>query len=65
MDRETYHYTDEKKDIFFQSAVVDVNNTSGFGSLNNPPMVAMFTYHDMKRKKLAKLTISHKVLPIQ
>ena len=32
--------------IFSGSAVVDVNNTSGFGSTKNPPMVAMFTYHN-------------------
>lgn len=39
-------YPDEKGYIFSGSAVVDVNNTSGFGSLKNPPIVAMFTYHD-------------------
>ena len=44
-------YPDEKGYIFSGSAVVDVKNTSGFGSLKNPPMVAMFTYHDMKKEK--------------
>ena len=44
-------YPDEKGYIFSGSAVVDVKNTSGFGSLENPPMVAMFTYHDMKKEK--------------
>ncbi len=44
-------YPDEKGYIFSGSAVVDVKNTSGFGSLQNPPMVAMFTYHDMKKEK--------------
>ena len=32
--------------IFSGSAVVDHKNTSGFGSVENPPLVAMFTYHD-------------------
>lgn len=44
-------YPDEKGYIFSGSAVVDVKNTSGFGSLKNPPMVAMFTYHDIKKEK--------------
>lgn len=44
-------YPDEKGYIFSGSAVVDVNNTSGFGSLKNPPIVAMFTYHDMVKEK--------------
>jgi len=37
--------------IFSGSAVVDLNNTSGFGSADNPPIVAMFTYHDAKAEK--------------
>ncbi|WP_268964659.1 glycoside hydrolase family 32 protein [Rheinheimera sp. UJ63] len=37
---------DEKGMIFSGSAVVDWHNTSGFGSAENPPIVAMFTYHD-------------------
>ncbi|MGB3774190.1 MAG: glycoside hydrolase family 32 protein [Leeuwenhoekiella sp.] len=32
--------------IFSGSAVVDKENSSGFGSAENPPMVAMFTYHN-------------------
>jgi fructan beta-fructosidase len=31
--------------------VVDVNNTSGFGTLKNPPMIAIFTYHNMEIEK--------------
>ncbi|MEO5979581.1 MAG: glycoside hydrolase family 32 protein [Chryseolinea sp.] len=38
--------------IFSGSAVVDKTNTSGFGSAENPPMVAMFTYHNASREKL-------------
>lgn len=44
-------YPDEKGYIFSGSAVVDVNNTSGFGSIKNPPIVAMFTYHDAVKAK--------------
>ncbi len=32
--------------IFSGSAVADVKNTSGLGSAENPPLVAIFTYHD-------------------
>ncbi len=44
-------YPDEKGYIFSGSAVVDLKNTSGFGSLKNPPIVAMFTYHNPKKEK--------------
>jgi fructan beta-fructosidase len=32
--------------IFSGSAVIDIKNTSGFGSVEKPPMVAIFTYHN-------------------
>lgn len=44
-------YPDEKGYIFSGSAVVDEKNTSGFGSVENPPIVAIFTYHDMLKEK--------------
>lgn len=47
-------YPDEKGYIFSGSAVVDLQNTSGFGSLENPPIVAMFTYHDPVKEKAGK-----------
>ena len=31
--------------IFSGSAVMDTNNTSGLGSLENPPMIAMYSGH--------------------
>lgn len=39
-------YPDSLGYIFSGSAVVDWNNTSGLGDKANPPMVAIFTYHD-------------------
>jgi fructan beta-fructosidase len=47
-------YPDENGGIFSGSAVVDSNNTSGFGSLDNPPLVAIFTYHDMEGEKAGR-----------
>lgn len=40
-------YPDEKGYIFSGSAVVDKDNTSGLGTQENPPLIAIFTYHDM------------------
>lgn len=37
--------------IFSGSAVVDLNNTSGLGTEENPPIVALFTYHDAEAEK--------------
>ncbi|MGB3607571.1 glycoside hydrolase family 32 protein [Psychroserpens sp.] len=37
---------DDKGYIFSGCVVVDHHNTSGFGSLNQIPVVAIFTYHD-------------------
>ncbi|MCB9317475.1 MAG: glycoside hydrolase family 32 protein, partial [Lewinellaceae bacterium] len=39
-------YPDSLGYIFSGSAVVDWNNTSGFGKDGAPPLVAIFTYHD-------------------
>ena len=39
-------YPDELGYIFSGSAVVDWNNTSGFGDGENIPLVAIYTYHD-------------------
>lgn len=47
-------YPDSLGLIFSGSAVADVNNTSGFGSKENPPLVAIFTYHSMEKEKAGK-----------
>ena len=39
-------YPDSLGYIFSGSAVVDKNNTSGFGKNGQPPLVAIFTHHD-------------------
>lgn len=41
--------------IFSGSAVVDINNTSGLGTKENPPMIAIFTYHNMEIEKAGKI----------
>ncbi|WAJ71980.1 glycoside hydrolase family 32 protein [Catenovulum adriaticum] len=41
-------HPDEKGWIYSGSAVLDKDNTSGLGTTNNPPLVAIFTYHDKK-----------------
>ncbi len=35
--------TDEQEDVFSGSVVVDKDNSSGFGTAENPPMVAIYT----------------------
>lgn len=44
-------YPDNLGMIFSGSAVMDKNNSSGFGATDNPPMVAIFTYHDAEGDK--------------
>ncbi len=41
-------YPDSLGYIFSGSAVVDWKNTSGFGTAQTPPIVAIYTYHDPK-----------------
>jgi fructan beta-fructosidase len=48
-------YPDSLGYIFSGSAVIDFNNTSGFGKNGRPPMVAIFTYHnDLLEKQKQK-----------
>lgn len=44
-------YPDSLGYIFSGSAVVDYNNTSGFGKNGKIPLVAIFTHHDPKGEK--------------
>lgn len=44
-------YPDSLGYIFSGSAVIDSNNTSGFGKNGKIPMVAIFTHHDPKGEK--------------
>lgn len=48
-------YPDELGYIFSGSAVIDTQNSSGLGSKENPPMVAIFTYHNMEFEKAGKI----------
>ena len=47
-------YPDSLGYIFSGSAVVDENNTSGFGKDGEPPLVAMFTSHYMAGEKAGR-----------
>ena len=43
-------YPDEHGSIFSGSAVLDKHNSSAFGTDVNPPLIALFTSHDAKKK---------------
>lgn len=47
-------YPDSLGYIFSGSAVVDRNNTSGFGKNGRVPLVAIFTYHNMAGEKAGR-----------
>ena len=44
-------YPDSLGLIFSGSAVLDANNSSGLGTKENSPLVAVFTYHSMEKEK--------------
>jgi levanase/fructan beta-fructosidase len=50
-------YPDEMGYIFSGSAVVDHNNTSGFGQDGKTPIVAIFTHHNMEKEKAAQVDV--------
>src|SRR2546421_4306358 len=47
-------YPDKLGTIFSGSAILDVNNTSGFGQNGKPPLVAIFTQHDADGEKAGR-----------
>jgi fructan beta-fructosidase len=47
-------YPDSLGWIFSGCAVADLKNTSGFGTRDNPPLVAIYTYHDSNGEKAGK-----------
>ena len=48
-------YPDSLGYIFSGSAVVDSNNSSGFGKDGKIPLVAIFTYHDAEGEKAGRI----------
>ena len=55
-------YPDSLGYIFSGSAVVDAQNTSGFGKNGQVPLVAMFTHHDPKGEKAGSATYQNQSL---
>lgn len=49
--KKTALFPDKLGLIFSGSAVVDIENTSGIGTKENPAMIAVFTYHNMESEK--------------
>lgn len=47
-------YPDSLGCIFSGSAVIDKKNTSGLGTLEMPPMVAVYTYHNMAAERAGR-----------
>jgi len=48
-------FPDEHGTIFSGSAVADLRNTSGLGTIDNPPLVAIFTYHNAEAEKRGEI----------
>ncbi len=55
-------YPDSLGYIFSGSAVIDKTNTSGFGKVGKPPMVAIFTHHNMNGEKNGTSTFQNQSL---
>lgn len=52
-------YPDSLGYIFSGSAVVDWENSSGFGAKDNPPIVAIYTYHDPAGEKSGRIDFQY------
>ncbi len=55
-------YPDSLGYVFSGSCVVDHQNTSGFGTNENPPMVAIFTYHNQKWADNGRLDFQYQAI---
>ena len=55
-------YPDSLGFIFSGSAVVDHENTSGLGSKENPPMVAIYTYSNQKEEFKGSITFQNQAI---
>ena len=55
-------YPDDLGYIFSGSAVVDLQNTSGFGTGGQVPIIAMFTYHNMDIEKAKGIDVESQAI---
>ncbi|MGQ1788338.1 glycoside hydrolase family 32 protein [Saccharicrinis sp. GN24d3] len=55
-------YPDSLGYIFSGSAVIDWQNTTGFGSKDNPAMVAIYTYHNIDGERAGKNNYQYQAL---
>lgn len=61
-EQEIALFPDELGYIFSGSAIVDKNNTSGFGDGKNVPVIAFYTYHDPIKEKENKVDVESQAL---
>lgn len=52
-------YPDDLGYIFSGSAVVDINNTSGLGDGSTPPVIAMFTHHNIEGERSGQIDFQY------